>query len=115
MSFGEKPLIRLSAAQRAKLVPDIDVDALERFLQHVATTSEDRDALLRTFTQGKPNRSVQLLGTADDDPTIRALLDEVWAPTWIKLGPDAIAHSDSRLPGRELARAKLRLTMPPKE
>lgn len=115
MSSGEHPLIRLSAAQRSKLIPDIDVDALERFLQHVAITGEDRDALLKVFMQSKPNTSFQLLGTADADPTIKALLDEVWAPTWIKLGPDAIANSDSRLPGRELARAKLRLTMPPKE
>jgi hypothetical protein len=115
MSSEESSPLRLTAEQRSKLVPDIDVEALERFLAYVAKTDDNREAFLRMFMQ-RPNQSFQIIGAATGgDATIKALLDEIWAPTWIEMGPDAIEHSDSPLPGRELARARLGLPSRPKE
>ena len=98
----------LTPEQRSRLVPNINVDSLQRFLQVVAKNAEERNAFLQFFSQTPgQNQSFQLIGPTNGDPSIMALLDEIWAPTWESWGLDAIAHSESRLPGRELARAKL--------
>lgn len=98
----------LTPAQRSRLVPNINVDSLERFLQIAGETAEGRLALMQFFTQTPgQNQSFQLVGPVND-PTLKALLDEIYAPTWEAWGADAIAHSESRLPGRELARARVR-------
>jgi hypothetical protein len=98
---------RLTAEQRAKLIPNIDVDALERLLQR--TSSAERTFLLHMFTQPEPGESYRIMGNHGGDATTNALLDEIWAPTWVALGAEAIENSDSKLPGRELARARLGL------
>jgi hypothetical protein len=100
---------RLSADQRAKLVPKIDADAVEKLLQY--TEPEGRDHMLMMFTRPEPgtNQSFQVIGTIDGDSMMNDLLDQIYAPTWIAWGADEILHSDSRLPGRELARTRLGL------
>jgi hypothetical protein len=98
----------LTAEQRSRLIPNIDVDALQRFLRVAATDAEERNALLQLFSQQPGvNQWFQVIGTTSSDPSITALLDEIWAPTWEAWGLDAIEHSDAKLPGRELARANL--------
>lgn len=98
----------LTPEQRSRLVPNINVDSLQRFLQVAAENAEERNALLQFFSQVPgQNQSFQLVGPTNGDPFIKALLDEIWAPTWESWGLDAIAHSESRLPGRELARTNL--------
>ena len=49
MSSDDKPIVRLMEQQRSTLVPNIDVDALERFLDYVAKTDENREAMLWWF------------------------------------------------------------------
>ncbi|MEO7085331.1 MAG: hypothetical protein ABI442_13650 [Gemmatimonadaceae bacterium] len=98
----------LTPEQRSRLVPNIDVEALQRFLESASTNPEERNFLLQLFTQQPgQNTSFQPIGPPGADPSIIALLGEVWAPTWEAWGADAIEHSDSRLPGREIARARL--------
>ncbi len=107
MSSDDKPIVRLTEQQRSTLVPNIDVDALERFLDYVAKTDENREAMLWWFVH-RGNQSTEIIGAATGgDSTIKTLLDEIYAPTWISMGRDAIEHSDHPLPGRELARARL--------
>lgn len=98
----------LTPDQRSRLVPNINVDALERFLRIAGETAEDRLALMQFFTQTPgQNQSFHIVGPVNN-PTLQALLDEIYAPTWEAWGADAIAHSESRLPGRELARSRVR-------
>ena len=100
----------LTPEQLSRLVPHINVDALQRFLQIAGKNAEERNTLLALFTQAPgQNQSFQMVGSVSD-PTLEALLDEIYAPTWEAWGADAIAHSESRLPGREVARAKLAST-----
>ncbi len=97
----------LTPDQRSRLVPNINVDSLQRFVQIAGKNTEERNALIQLFTQGPgQNQSFQMIGPVSD-PILEGLLDEIYAPTWEAWGADAIAHSESRLPGRELARAKL--------
>ena len=98
----------LTAEQRSRLVPNINVEALQRFRELAGTNAEERTAFLQLFSQHRgQNASFQLVGAVAANPQIKALLDEIWAPTWEAWGPEAIEHSDATLPGREIARAKL--------
>ncbi|HET6680049.1 MAG TPA: hypothetical protein VFG84_02535 [Gemmatimonadaceae bacterium] len=99
----------LTPEQRSRLVPNIDIDALERFLWIAGKTDDERSALLQVFMQQPGhNTSFQVIGTTASNPTIEALLARIYAPMREACGGDAIANSESRLPGRELARAKLK-------
>ena len=116
MSIHEPDLtFRLSADQRAKLVPNIDGDAVEKLLQHVEP--DGRDHFLAMFTRPEPgkNQAFQVVGSVGGDSTMNDLLEQIYAPTWIAWGADEIEHSDSRLPGRELARTRLGLKKPSRE
>jgi hypothetical protein len=108
MSADPSPHFALTPEQRARLVPNINVDSLERFLQLAASDVEERNTLAQLFMQAAgTNKAFHIVGPAVSDPKLKALLDEIYAPTWEAWGAEAIANSDSRLPGRELARAKL--------
>lgn len=107
MSDDLTPRFVLTPEQRSRLVPNINVESLQRFIQIAGKNAEERNALLQLFSQVPgQNQSFQMVGPVTD-PTLKALLDEIYAPTWEAWGADAIAHSESKLPGRELARAKL--------
>jgi len=105
MSDDSTPHFAITPEQRSRLVPNINVDSLERFLQIAGKSAQERDALMQFFMQ-TPGHNFYLMGPVSD-PTLRELLDEIYAPTWEAWGADAIANSESPLPGRELARAKL--------
>jgi hypothetical protein len=109
MTADETQRFVVTPEQRSRLVPNIDIDALEQFLWIAGKTDDERNAFLQIFTQ-RPghNTSFQVIGTTASNPTLEALLARIYAPTWEASGADAIAHSESQLPGREVARAKLK-------
>jgi hypothetical protein len=103
---------RLTENERADLISHIDVDALERLLHYFA--SDERDQMLRVFSTPTPGQSFQMIKVIGGEPernaAMNALLAEVWAPTWEAMGPEAIEKDDyNKLPGREIARARLGL------
>ena len=113
MSDDLTPHFAITPEQRSRLVPNINVDSLQRFVQIAGNNTEERNALIQLFTQGPgQNQSFQMIGPVSD-PTLEGLLDEIYAPTWEAWGADAIANSESPLPGRELARATLMARKPP--
>ena len=101
-SYKPDTTFRLRPEQRARLISDINVDALEKLLQHVPP--EGRGHLLSMFTQTEPgsNQQFQLTRIVGGDSTMNALLAEIWAPTWEAWGLEAIENAESSLPGREL-------------
>jgi len=107
------PTFRLAAEQRANLIPNINVEALEQLLRYVPP--EARGHLLDLFTQAQhgQNQQFQLTRIVGGDSTMNALLAEIWAPTWEAWGLDAIETAESPLPGRELARARLSVRKTP--
>jgi hypothetical protein len=107
MSDSHAQRFVLTPDQRSRLIPNINVDSLEHFLEIAGETAEDRLALMQFFMRSPgQNLSFELVGPVND-PTLQALLDQIYAPTWEAWGADAIAHSESRLPGREIARARI--------
>jgi hypothetical protein len=93
---------RLTPEERANVRTGFDVDALERLM--AAVVPEGRPMLLEAFQRPSswPIRFVVQMG----DPSLQPLLDEVWAPMWMELGPDAIDVETAPYPGRELARQR---------
>ena len=64
----------LTPEQRSRLVPNIDVDALERFLQLAGETAEERDSIFELFVQATgQNHSFRVIG-AVNNPVFDALL-----------------------------------------
>ena len=94
---------RLSAAQRANVLTMYDADALERLLQMVRP--EARDSVLRFFQIADDSGPHAVLMHLDD-PGLQAVLEEVWAPYWDRLPPEAIDGERAPVPGREIARKR---------
>jgi hypothetical protein len=95
------PEFHLSSADRAKVVPGFDVDALERLLASV--TPEMRQEVLAFFQwrspEGEPRGHLyQIL-----DPKLQAILEEVWAPMWDSATDEQIAENAFGMPGRKIA------------
>ncbi len=101
---------RIDAAARSRLQSGVDVDALERLLQHFPADS--RPSHLEMF-------SVQCVvvdrdGRAPDvtvltrisDPLMQNLLEEVWQPYWTALSDAELAQATGGPPGLELARRR---------
>ena len=96
---------RLSDADRAKLLPDFDAEALERLL--AMTRPERRQEILKCFqVRENGERLGHLVGL--EDPELQKVLEEVWAPMW-----DAVGATDAEIeanaygwPGREVARQR---------
>lgn len=93
---------RLSDADRAKLLPGFDAEALERLLAMVR--SGMRRQILACFQKPETAGSHGHL-TVLRDPELQSVLEEVWAPVW-----DAVRATDAELeadvygfPGREIA------------
>jgi hypothetical protein len=94
---------RLSAEERAKVLPLYDAEALERLLGMV--DPEVRGPMLRMFLASeKPGPRAVL--THLDDPQLQAVLEEVWAPHWDLLPPEAIDEEQADIPGRAIARER---------
>lgn len=66
------PTFRLSDDERSQLLPHLDRDAVERYLQHVPPQS--RPSVLRMFM----NRSAVLTGIHPSFPGEQELLDEIY-------------------------------------
>jgi hypothetical protein len=99
------PAYRLSEADRAKLLPDFDVEALERLLG--MTRPERRQDILKYFQVRENGERLGHLGGLED-PELQKVLEEVWAPLW-----DAVGATDADIeanlygwPGRDVARQR---------
>lgn len=94
---------RLTEAQRARMLSMYDADAVERLLQLVRPDA--RDSMLRFFQVAeKPGPHAVLMHL--EDPKLQAVLEEVWAPYWDRLPPEAIERERAPIPGRAVARAR---------
>ena len=105
--------VKLTGEQRAKLIDGIDHDALERFLQTLP--ADLRSTVLTAFTKAEPGKkgNAQIVAMIGFDDT---LLADVWAPTWEAMGAEAIDRTvpyEFELPGREIARERLRRAAKP--
>jgi hypothetical protein len=97
------PSFHLSEADRDRLRPGFDPDALERLLRMVRPGQ--RQEFLQSFQwpeEGKPFEELVHLG----DPELQAALEEVWAPFWERLPPGELETDTSDRPGKALARAR---------
>lgn len=96
MTADETQRFVLTREQRSRPVPNIDIDALERFLWIAGKTDDERSALLQFFIQ-RPghNTSFQVIGTTVSNPTLEALLARIYAPMREACGGDATANSES--------------------
>lgn len=99
------PAYRLDGADRARLLPGFDADALERLLAMVRP--DRRPEILAHFRKREDGERPRHL-VALDDPELQSVLEEVWAPVW-----DAVQATDAELegdafgfPGREIARRR---------
>jgi|GEM_PF-950094 len=91
---------RLSAEERAKVVPDVDPDALERLLRMVR--QDVRTEMLQTFQFPAPGERFGYLFEFDD-PQLQAVLEEVWAPAWETVPDEVLEKGGLPHPGREVA------------
>lgn len=98
-----EPGYRLDAAERARVLPVFDTDALERLLAMVRP--EMRREVLRHFQQRAPGDKVGHLVQLHD-PTLQAVLEEVWAPMWETATDEQIENDVYGLPGRDVARKR---------
>lgn len=94
---------RLSAEDRANVLPFYDADALERLLGMI--DPEVREPMLRMFLASE-KREPRAVLTYLDDPQLQAVLEEVWAPHWELLPPEAVELEQADIPGREIARKR---------
>ena len=99
---------QLTPEQRTNLIQGIDASALERLAQRLPADS--REMFLASFLRPKPGEPAppRIVGMTTEDAITKALLEEVWAPTWAERGLEAIETSREMLPGREIAKARLK-------
>lgn len=91
----------LSAAERAKVLPTFDADALERLLRMIRP--DMRAEVLRHFQVREKNG--ERLGHLAQfyDPVLQEVLEEVWARAWEDEPDEALIEDWYGFPGRELA------------
>jgi hypothetical protein len=100
--------IRLSEAQRANIAEWFDPVAIETIANLMSEA--ERRSFLEPFG-GVPDEAAAprsagntlrvLMGHSD--PRLQALLEEMWAPFWNTLPPEALTDSSYSFPGRKLA------------
>ncbi|HEX8691702.1 MAG TPA: hypothetical protein VF746_04730 [Longimicrobium sp.] len=97
------PHFRLTPAERSKVLPDFDADALERLLSMVIP--EMRQEILRHF---QPRAPGERLGNLVQfyDPKLQAVLEEVWAPFWDTASDEEIEKDWYGMPGRLIAKQR---------
>lgn len=93
----------LAPAERVKVRPGFDVDALERLLGRIHP--DRRAEILALFQHQPPNSRKEL--TFLGDPELQAILEEVWAPFWDEL-PESDLEDETMaiFPGREIAKKR---------
>ena len=91
---------RLSAEDRARIVPDVDPDALERLLGMVRR--DIRMEMLKMFQYPAPGERFGYLFEFAE-PELQAVLEEVWAPAWEDSPDWLLDQGGLPHPGREIA------------
>lgn len=112
-----EPGYRLGAAERARVHPDCDPDALERLMAMIQPGL--REMLLRNFLAAPPEEtpavppgwhSIAELrdpNTGAADPVLQALLEDVYAPAWEQVPDEDLEIPGLRgVPGQERARER---------
>lgn len=97
------PDFHLTPAERSKVLPDFDVDALERLLSMVIP--EMRQEILRHFQPRAPGERLGHL-VQFYDPQLQAVLEEVWAPHWDTASDEQIEKDVYGMPGRLIAKQR---------
>lgn len=112
------PGYRLSAADRARVRPGFDPEALERLIAHIQPSL--RRMILRGFlvptpeemtSDPPPNWIVELRDPNLDavDPVLQRLLEDVYAPLWAEVPDEALFGWEiTYYPGQERERARRR-------
>lgn len=95
---------RLSAEDRARVVPGFDPDALERLLRRVRP--DMREEILREFQLPRPGEPIPGGIHEFTEPELNPLLEEVWATMWEDESDDFLAEGASEMPGRTLAKQR---------
>jgi hypothetical protein len=91
---------RIPAEERARIVPDVDPDALERLLGMIRP--DVRAEMLTLFQYPAPGeRFAYLFELAE--PELQAVLEEVWAPAWADVPDEVLDKGGLPHPGREIA------------
>ncbi|HEX5727591.1 MAG TPA: hypothetical protein VFX98_19115 [Longimicrobiaceae bacterium] len=103
--FTPDPSFRLTASDRARLLPWYDADALERLLSMYPAA--ERSGILENFQMPEPGQQRGLLVQVGH-PQLQAILDEVWVPFWETYTDEEIDAEPGNFPGRELAKRKRR-------
>lgn len=104
-TYRPDPGYQMSYADRDKVMNIFDVNALQRLISMLPP--EHRAEVLSHFqypdgdAAPPPPKLVSF-----DDPSLQAVLEEVWVPYWFTLPPSAL-HTNSRIPGRQLALLRL--------
>jgi hypothetical protein len=96
------PAFRLTDADRERMRRFFDLDALERLLSHVPP--ERRPEILESFQIPQSNEVRELWFI--DDPELQEMLEEVWAPFWMRMPLETVEMDDSERPGKRLAIAR---------
>ncbi|HEX6367795.1 MAG TPA: hypothetical protein VF006_02605 [Longimicrobium sp.] len=91
---------RIAAEDRARIVPDVDADALERLLGMVRP--DVRMEMLRMFQHPAPGERFGYLFEFSE-PELQAVLEEVWAPAWEDAPDEILEKGGLPHPGREVA------------
>ena len=95
----------LSPGSRANVMDIFDVTALEKLISMLPP--EHREEVLSHFQYGDPmSEEAPPKLVHFDDPDLQAVLEQVWVPYWYTLPPSAL-YSDSKIPGRQLALARM--------
>lgn len=90
---------RLGVEERARVVPDVDPDALERLLGMVRPDA--RAEMLRLFQYPAAGERFAYLFEFTE-PELQAVLEEVWAPAWADVPDELLESGGLPHPGREV-------------
>jgi hypothetical protein len=96
---------RISDRDRSNVMNIFDVTALERLISMLPP--EDRSDVLSYFQYADPASEYPPPKLVKfDSPELQEVLEHVWVPYWSTLSPAAL-YSDSQIPGRQLALARM--------
>lgn len=96
---------QMSVHDKSNVMDIFDVAALERLISMLPV--EHRSEVLSHFQYSDPtSEDAPPKLVRFDHPDLQAVLEEVWVPYWDTL-PTAALYSDSEIPGRLLALARM--------
>ena len=96
---------RMSDRDKSNVMDIFDLAALERLISMLPP--EDRKEVLSHFQYGDPASEYPPPKLVRfHEPELQTVLEQVWVPYWYTMSPDAL-YSDSQIPGRQLALARM--------